>query len=109
MAKRTLLFGPQDTERFGMLYTGFVIGGDKRVEGEQKGMKVIRLEGRVLDKLEGVSTEDPALGRRPLHPETDLVFEADEMELILKYVQRADWHTRVARKVVDLVDWLEQA
>ena len=111
--RRVLKFGEGDRDKFKFLYTGFLNGGNGT---NAKGVEVLRREGRILDKLEAISTEEliingsdtPVLtGERILKEgPQELSLEEPEYQLLQKYFQNTPWNTKVARQVVNTIDWL---
>lgn len=90
-------------EMFALLYQGFLNGGN----GPQpKGMEVIRREVRILDKLDAISSVGES-GERKMNPGAQEVqLEQPEYELLKRYFENTPWTTAVARKVVNIADWL---
>jgi hypothetical protein len=96
-----------DHDRFSLLYQGFVTGGNLI---ERKTMEVTRLEAKILDKFEAISTPTDLELIRQLSP-TDskvqvLKFEEPEFALVRKYFEGTPWKTTTSRRAVDVFDWL---
>lgn len=110
--KRELVFGTDDRDarRFGLLRTALLQAGDGK---GPRGIEVIRKEARLLDALDAVSVPDPVDGdpdHRKLRPEASSVqIDQPDFALLADYVAKVIWFPKVARDVVDLVDWLETA
>lgn len=106
-----------NSEDFGLLYQGFIIGGNSI---DKKTMQVIRREAKVLDKLEAISQPRgderyPTGDRvRELIASEDskpitLLLEDEELELLKTYFESVPWVTKVSREVVRLADLLDSA
>lgn len=102
-------------ERFELLYSGFVNGG---AQGQRGGIETMRREAKILDKLESVSElhEGRACGecgqliagkQRLNDGEQEVSFDQPELALVKKHIENCPWTTRMSRKIVDLIDWLE--
>ena len=95
-----------------LIYQGFVIGGSQQ---EKKPISSIRLEARLLDKLdtiselaEGTYPTGDAIRKFSGEPKEFLVTR-EELDLIIKYVNSVPWTTRVSREIVKILDILETA
>lgn len=101
-----------NTEDFGILFQGFIIGGNTV---EKKTMQVIRREAKILDKFEAISEpvgEDkyPTGDRvRKVNGPAVLKLEDEELELLKSYFESVSWVTKVSREVVRLADLLDSA
>lgn len=119
--KRVLRFGRDErsSQRFQMLWTGFNLSSP---EG-RRGPGEIRAEGQILDALESISVEDreqPSFGADVPHrlltmpddqPEAVLTLTQQQLDLLTRYVAPpcVEWKPAIARRVVDLLDFLAAA
>jgi hypothetical protein len=106
MKTRKLVFNgdEESKERFGLLFQGFLTGGNSST---QKGIIVLRQEARILDQLEDISNPTDQVLIRTLKPGLWTVsFEQPDFELLMNYIEATPWMTVVSRKVINLVDWL---
>jgi hypothetical protein len=131
---RTLDFsGEKGPTRFDLLYEAFLGGGATQTKAGDRSRSILRQEARILEQLEKVSEPDAsklasceACGRqanedaRKLRPIPDaiavgmavpgiIVLTEDDHALIVKYVDARPWLPRMARRVVDVQDWLSSA
>lgn len=121
---RTLDFGgDKGAMRFELVYEAVLGGGATQRDPGERSRAIIRQEARILDALETVSEPDPrpaktceTCGRpanadaRQLAPAGGLItLSEDDHALIVKYVDVRPWLPRMARKVVDVQDWLSSA
>ena len=95
-------------QNFRMLYEGF-LGGAAQIE--KRNLIVVRSESRVLDKLDPISvprTDYAAFRELRDRPgeEVELEFEAEDFNLIIKYIETAQWGPVGQRSVRDFDDWL---
>lgn len=111
--KRTITFDTgQNREAFPLLYQGLLNGGNGP---SAKGIQTLRTEVRILDKLDAISEPEyievegakVATDARLLKdgPQS-LTLEQPEFDLLKRYFENTPWTTRVARQVVNIVDWL---
>jgi len=109
---------PKNQQRFELLYTAILVGGITPARG-QGGIEVLRKEGRLLDALDAISdpVEESHARRLPngdparcLRGDvTQLVLSQADHELLKKRLEEALWQPRIARDVVDCVDWFTTA
>jgi len=132
---RTLDFsGAQGPTRFDLLYEAFLGGGNTQTKAGDRSRAILRQEARIQTALESVSDVDAnklasceTCGRqanedaRRLKPDTPATVEGvaglpqllelaeDDHALLVKYVDARPWLPRMARRVVDVQDWLSSA
>lgn len=111
MTKLELVKG-KDDEKFEFLYHGFIIGGSLIKE---KGIKVLKRELRILDKLEAIS-QPCECGRKVLDEEDrvlpegtgTLILEDDEVDTLYNYIGCVPWSTgKSIRGALKTLDWLK--
>lgn len=100
---------------FDFCFSGFVLGGSLQ---QQKGLRVLRTEVAIFEKLEAVSELKPcgkllangepdrrlaAAGTKQLH------LDASEFDLLYAYFVQVPWQSGTAAKhAVETIDWLER-
>ena len=108
---RTLRFTKADGEKFAMLYTGFLIGGNGlHPQGTRTRDERIK-ERTILTALKAVSEETNAETKaRKLLAEGGVVaIEQPLHELLMKYLEAAPYATAVSDDLADLLDWVAAA
>jgi len=104
----------EDREKFSLLYQGFLTGGNM---AQSKGMEITRREARVLDKLDSISEDSggekcatcgtATMNKREMiAADHTLELEPPDFDLLKKYFEATPWTVRVAKRVVDISDWL---
>ena len=101
----------RDEEKFEFMYHGFLIGGNLVKE---KGLKVLRRELSVLDKLEGIS-EGCGCGKKILEEEDriliggEIEFSEEEFNLLYSYIGSVPWSTgKSLRNALGTLDWMKE-
>jgi hypothetical protein len=123
MTTRTLTFAPEDTKRFELLLTGFLLGGNQANQSENGAKSRTRddrkREAKILRALKAIS--DPPLvpssnGQPPDETRRSLQItggavslEQDQLDIVIKYVEACPFLTHVSDDVDDLLDWLYAA
>lgn len=104
----------KNQKRFELLYGALLLGGGT---GKPRGIEVMRREAKILDLLDSISRPNPEptaskLGDEPARlvaPNSTISFTICEHTLLKERLEAAPWLPRVAREVVDAVDWLANA
>ena len=101
----------KDEEKFEFMYHGFLIGGNLVKE---KGLKVLRRELAILDKLESIS-ERCECGKKILDEDDrvltggEVEFNEDEFNLLYSYIGSVPWSTgKSVRNALATLDWMKQ-
>lgn len=113
----TFVFKADDAVKFELLYEGFIVGGS--IYAKPKGVPLIRVECKILDKLEAISIVLPGAARldslteaRTLmigeDQEATLELDGPELDLLKEYFGLVPWRTSLCRRVIDIIDWLEK-
>lgn len=106
---------PRSQKRFELLYGAILVGG---ADGQRKGgIETIRREARILDALDArsVVNDDPKAPPFPSNEPARLVqtgaltLEQADFEILLQRMKDTPWLPKIARDVVDTVDWLTTA
>lgn len=132
---RTLSFdGEKGPQRFDLLYEAVLGGGATQTKAGDRSRAILRQEARILEHLETVSDPDasklascdacgrqanedaralkPRMGVAPgtvEEPALAIALTEDDHALLVRYVDARPWLPRMARRVVDLQDWLSSA
>ena len=117
MMKRELVFeGDKAQKRFELLYGAVILVNAASTTQPVRGIEVIRREAKILDYLDSVSLPDPASGTmasgepaRAIIPGSKITFDQPTFDLLKKRVEDCAWVPKIARDVVDLVDWMSSA
>jgi hypothetical protein len=118
--KRTIEFkdDAKNQKRFELLYGAILVGGAQAQNGQRGGIEVLRREARLLDSLDTISVLNPDR-TVPKFPNDEparlvtsgaaMVIAQADFELLKKRLEDTPWLPKVARDVVDTVDWLSAA
>lgn len=100
---------------FEFVYEGFLLGGSVV---QNKGLKVLRTEISLLDKLEAIS-QDCACGRkigsgenaRELLPDAQWIkIDEREFDILFNYIGLVPWKSgKPVRHALEVIDWLAGA
>jgi hypothetical protein len=117
---RRLTFGPEDAQKFDLVLTGFLQGGNALNQSNKREAHERKKEAKVLRALKGIS--DPvASNGKPTNPLVDneqrqlrtgggdVVLEQDQHEVLVKYIEACPFTTQISDLVDDLLDWLHAA
>lgn len=95
-------------KRFELLYGAMLLGGQQ--PGARGGIEVLRREARILDALDAISTPESGNEEtRSVVIDSVLSLQQPDFELLKKRLEEAPWLPKIARNVVDAVDWLGTA
>lgn len=106
----------KNQQRFDLLYSAILLGHQTATRQAAIGMELVRREARIFDALDEASTPDDNLPKlasgdagRKVKDGADLVLPDPEHALLLKRLEELPWLPAMARKAVDVVDWLKGA
>jgi hypothetical protein len=119
MTTRSLTFAPEDTKRFELLLTGFLLGGNQLYPQSSRTRDDRKREAKILRALKAISDppivpsgngQPPDETRRSLSVTGGAVsLEQDQFDIVIKYVEACPFLTHVSDDVDDLLDWLYAA
>jgi hypothetical protein len=106
-------FGVGDAERFALLYSAFVTGGNNLQE--RKDIEKLRREIAVLDKFAAISSRPPGVpeaaeGTRVMNEGAhEVVLDHPQFQMVKRHLESmvAVTATTGARRMVELVDWFD--
>lgn len=115
MQRRLILTGPDDRQIFGILYSGFLSGGDPQ---QQKGKKEViyqlaRIKRALLRVSEAVPDDEQEKAKGPSirlkDGEQIIVLEQRDRDLLEQHICRTEWLVVATDIVADTLDRLSAA
>lgn len=118
---RTITFNADEArnqKRFEFIIGAMLLGGNHEQQSSRGSIEVLRREARILNVLDAISDPNPdpqapkLANNEPARTvRANAVMELDQpdFELLRKRLEETPWMPKVARDVVDAVDWLSAA